>query len=324
VSFADWGARTGASVASAASASSQPTSAERRPNLLPASVDLSHDIARLRELATAVPGAAVVTGYGHVTAALMRLLDAPEEPQAHDAPALARMAADRGLVTDQLVETVQGLAVLKDLGVRGGAGTGLSVEQANEYIDLVGAALYVIYHRKPDVDLASSRPPGVQNAMKHYRSSATDAVVRTCWFPDCCRRPCGSGLGDIGRRGARDRDAAGWRGGLECRRGMPPRLSQSGFRITFGAVEVHPSARKHGVADGDAVHAAGRFLVAYPQADEGQEGPRRELRLGPDRAGNLLEVVVLLLDDGGGTHNPRDAHEAEVPGSPAVITGELS
>jgi hypothetical protein len=26
--------------------------------------------------------------------------------------------------------------------------------------------------------------------------------------------------------------------------------------------------------------------------------PRRELRLGPDRAGNLLEVVVLLLDDG--------------------------
>jgi hypothetical protein len=155
VSFADWAARTGASVASAASASSQPTSGERRPNLLPASVDLSHDIARLRELATAVPGVAVVTGYGHVTAALMRLLDAPEEPQAHDAPALARMAADRGLVTDQLVETVQGLTVLKDLGVRGGAGTGLSVEQANEYIDLVGAALYVIYHRKPDVDLAS-------------------------------------------------------------------------------------------------------------------------------------------------------------------------
>lgn len=79
---------------------------------------------------------------------------------------------------------------------------------------------------------------------------------------------------------------------------MPPRLSQSEFRITFGAVEVHPSARKHGVADGDAVHAAGRFLIAYPQADEGQEGPRRELRLGLDRAGNLLEIVVLLLDDG--------------------------
>ena len=46
------------------------------------------------------------------------------------------------------------------------------------------------------------------------------------------------------------------------------------------------------------VHAAGRFLVAYPLSDEGQGGPRRELRLGPDRAGNMLEIVVLLLDDG--------------------------
>ncbi len=32
--------------------------------------------------------------------------------------------------------------------------------------------------------------------------------------------------------------------------------------------------------------------------DGDQDGPRRELRLGPDRAGNLLETVVLLLDDG--------------------------
>jgi hypothetical protein len=61
-------------------------------------------------------------------------------------------------------------------------------------------------------------------------------------------------------------------------------------------VDVHRSARKHGVADEDIIHAAQRFLVAYPL---GGQGPRRELRLGPDRAGNLLEVVVLLLDDGG-------------------------
>jgi hypothetical protein len=51
------------------------------------------------------------------------------------------------------------------------------------------------------------------------------------------------------------------------------------------------------VADADMVHAAQWFLVAYPLDDDG-EGPRRELRLGPDRAGNLLEIVVLLLDDG--------------------------
>lgn len=70
------------------------------------------------------------------------------------------------------------------------------------------------------------------------------------------------------------------------------------FCITIGAVEVHRSARKHGVADEDALHAAGRFLAAYPLEDDNQVGPRRELRLGPDRVGNLLEIVVLLLDDG--------------------------
>ncbi len=43
--------------------------------------------------------------------------------------------------------------------------------------------------------------------------------------------------------------------------------------------------------------ASCRFLVAYSLADDGGEGPDRELRLGPDRAGNLLETVVLLLDE---------------------------
>ncbi|WP_322750482.1 MULTISPECIES: hypothetical protein [unclassified Frankia] len=61
-------------------------------------------------------------------------------------------------------------------------------------------------------------------------------------------------------------------------------------------MHVHRSARKHGIADADSIHAAQRFLVAYPLGDDDEE-PRRELRLGPDRAGNLLEIVVLLLDD---------------------------
>ncbi|WP_322769520.1 hypothetical protein [Frankia sp. Cr1] len=62
-------------------------------------------------------------------------------------------------------------------------------------------------------------------------------------------------------------------------------------------MDVHRSARKHGIADADSIHAAQRFLVAYPLGDDEEEEPRRELRLGPDRAGNLLEIVVLLLDD---------------------------
>jgi hypothetical protein len=68
------------------------------------------------------------------------------------------------------------------------------------------------------------------------------------------------------------------------------------FRITFLGVEIHRSARKHGYADQDIRHAATHHLAAY-QLDDDDDGPQRELRLGPDQAGNLLEIVVLLLDD---------------------------
>lgn len=152
VSFDQLAARTSAVLASAASASSD-RSSPRKPRAKPIrdSLELSRDIQALRELARAAPGAAVITAYGHVTAALKELLaeESDHELQQHDAPALARAAADRDLITKKLVETVQGLAVLKDVGLRGGAGTGLSVEQANEYIDLVGAALYVLCIGRP-------------------------------------------------------------------------------------------------------------------------------------------------------------------------------
>jgi hypothetical protein len=64
-------------------------------------------------------------------------------------------------------------------------------------------------------------------------------------------------------------------------------------------VEVHRSARKHGVPDRDAIHTAEHFLVAYNLGSDDREGLLRELRPGPDRAGNLLEIAVLLLDGGG-------------------------
>jgi hypothetical protein len=62
-------------------------------------------------------------------------------------------------------------------------------------------------------------------------------------------------------------------------------------------VELHRSARKHGVADDDIVHAASHALAAYALLEDGDDEPRRTLLLAPDRAGNLLELVVLELDD---------------------------
>lgn len=71
-------------------------------------------------------------------------------------------------------------------------------------------------------------------------------------------------------------------------------LSQTGISYYDKRVEVHSSARKHGVADEDIVEAAENCLVAYEVDDD---LPPRELPLGFDHAGRLLEVVVLILDD---------------------------
>lgn len=60
-------------------------------------------------------------------------------------------------------------------------------------------------------------------------------------------------------------------------------------------MNVHDSARKHGVDPDDAVHAAEHAVFV---SDLDEDGPARQLRLGFDAAGRLLEVVVLRFDDG--------------------------
>ncbi len=54
-------------------------------------------------------------------------------------------------------------------------------------------------------------------------------------------------------------------------------------------MEVLPSSRRHGIDDEDIQHAIEQALVI----EEVAEDPVRYLLLGPDRAGNLLELVVL-------------------------------
>ena len=58
-------------------------------------------------------------------------------------------------------------------------------------------------------------------------------------------------------------------------------------------VEIHPSARRHHVPDEDIEHAYGHSLVWV----ELGEDPPRYLLAGPDRAGNLLELVLLVGQD---------------------------
>jgi hypothetical protein len=60
-------------------------------------------------------------------------------------------------------------------------------------------------------------------------------------------------------------------------------------------VKVHESPRKHGIDPKDAIHAA-QHPVFVSNLDE--DSPARQLRLGFDAAGRLLEVVVLSFDSG--------------------------
>lgn len=60
-------------------------------------------------------------------------------------------------------------------------------------------------------------------------------------------------------------------------------------------MNVHESALKHGIAAEDVVQAASWPLwVEYLEDDS----PARQLRLGFDTRGRLLETVVLVFDSG--------------------------
>jgi hypothetical protein len=73
-------------------------------------------------------------------------------------------------------------------------------------------------------------------------------------------------------------------------------------------VEVLRSALRHGVDSQEIHHALGNALLV----EEIGEDPTRYLVLGPDHAGNFLELVVLDRPPGPGC-DARDAHARQVP-----------
>lgn len=59
-------------------------------------------------------------------------------------------------------------------------------------------------------------------------------------------------------------------------------------------MDIHPSALRHGATNADIVHALDHALVVVdlePDAD-----PPKILAIGPDLAGNLLELILLELE----------------------------
>ncbi|MDJ0664389.1 MAG: hypothetical protein QNJ75_07500 [Acidimicrobiia bacterium] len=58
-------------------------------------------------------------------------------------------------------------------------------------------------------------------------------------------------------------------------------------------MEIYHTAHKHGISDVDILHALDNAITVVdlePDAD-----PAKVLAIGPDRAGNLLEIILLEL-----------------------------
>lgn len=72
------------------------------------------------------------------------------------------------------------------------------------------------------------------------------------------------------------------------------RWTTTSFSYYNKLVEIHESARKHGVADPDILHAIDHALAL----EDAGEDPDRWLLIGPDTVGNLLEVVIMFTAEG--------------------------
>ena len=65
--------------------------------------------------------------------------------------------------------------------------------------------------------------------------------------------------------------------------------------LHLSRVEIHESARRHGVSDEDASHAV-KYSVTVVDLDPDSDPPKIFV-VGPDRAGNVVEVIVPVLSD---------------------------
>ena len=59
-------------------------------------------------------------------------------------------------------------------------------------------------------------------------------------------------------------------------------------------VELLPSAGRHGVTEAEVGHAIEHLLAVEDAGDE----PDRWLVIGPDHAGNMLEIILILTEEG--------------------------
>jgi hypothetical protein len=117
----------------------------RSPELAEAQVpalatSLSAELARLAESS---PQAAVMAAYRRIEARLTEMLKSAGVNVMLDGPALARMAREDGLISDETLAAVEGLSVLRDLTAHSPGGD-IGVDRARDYLALADAVLYAL------------------------------------------------------------------------------------------------------------------------------------------------------------------------------------
>jgi DNA-binding XRE family transcriptional regulator len=103
------------------------------------------DAQDILDLAQRVPAAAIIEAHMRVERALRAALESSgEQPSESDGGgALVQRAFERGLVTSETVNAVEGVTVMRNLAVHGPRHE-ISIKQAEEYVTIANAVLYAI------------------------------------------------------------------------------------------------------------------------------------------------------------------------------------
>jgi hypothetical protein len=121
-----------------------------QPGLTTASLPPAGPVsAELGEVAERSPTAAVMEAHATIERELRQLLidsGVPDNELRVGATGLARIGVDRGVVTKETLNAVEGISVLRNLAAHGRAGD-VSTDRAGDYLALADAVLYAIRNK---------------------------------------------------------------------------------------------------------------------------------------------------------------------------------
>ena len=83
----------------------------------------------------------------------------------------------------------------------------------------------------------------------------------------------------------------------KVRRLFRPRTHEiaDSFVLRYSELEIHKTALKHGVSTLDIHHATNHAIQTFQYFDEWDR--KRILTIGPDRSGNMLELIATVRSD---------------------------